>query len=451
MTGKATGVVTGTVTDTVTDTEDDASTLATRYRHIRSHSLALITGLSAEDCAAQAMPEASPQKWHLAHTSWFFDTIALATSGSGDRSPNPVWRRLFNSYYQSIGTPYPRPQRGLLTRPGLAEILEWRDGIDQAMLRAIETRGVDPVLVELGLQHEQQHQELMRTDLLALMALNPLLPQLPWPTAVGAQTGGVIAPTTSMAPATDESRPSWLPVQGGVVRIGHAGPGFCFDNELPIHQVLVAPFEIARSLVTQRDYLAFIDDGAYQDPRWWLADGWDWVQAGQRSGPQYWYQSEGEGWWRYGLDGKRLLRPASGSSAHAGNDSAAEATRIEVDAELDKPVAHLSYYEADAYARWAGARLPTEQEWETAARELGEQLDAVFGACWQWTASAYAAYPGFRPLQGAASEYNGKFMVNQQILRGSSLYTPPGHARISYRNFFPASATWQRSGLRLAR
>ncbi len=391
--------------------------LAERYLQVRRFSRQLIEGLSAEDCAAQAMPDASPQKWHLAHTSWFFETFVLAADDPGYRSPDHRYRQLFNSYYQRVGPQYPRPQRGLLTRPSLSEVLAWREQLDAAMLRAITSGSVDPSIVELGLQHEQQHQELMRTDLLALMALNPLKPAL------------LSGRPQLSASASASVPPAWLAVKGGVVRIGHADDGFCFDNECAAHDVFIQPFEIACMLVTQRDYLAFINDGGYRDPAHWLAEGWDWVQAGRRSAPQYWRQVEGRGWLRYGLDGERPI----------------------ADAEPDAPVAHLSYYEADAYARWAGARLPTEQEWEAAAREHGGALQALFGDCWQWTASAYAAYPGFRPLSGAASEYNGKFMVNQQVLRGSSAHTAPGHARISYRNFFPAAATWQRSGLRLAR
>ncbi len=436
----------------------DRAALADRYRAVRCHSIALISGLSAEDCAAQAMPDASPQKWHLAHTSWFFETFVLAVADPGYRSPETAYRQLFNSYYQSVGPQHPRSQRGLLTRPSLSEVLAWRACVDEAILRAIDAARVDAAWVELGLQHEQQHQELMRTDLLALMALNPLRPQLvhdhtrhgnasplsPLMTTPGSSPR--ILPKTSpvaqsaAAIATTQADPApWLPVQGGVVRIGHSGECFCFDHELPAHEVVVAPFAIARDLVTQRDYLAFIDDGGYRNPAWWMADGWDWVSAGQRSGPQYWRPAGERGWSRYGLEGESVVRHDGRASNEEGKAPPALA------------MAHLSYYEADAYARWAGARLPTEQEWEAAAREHGNRLDALFGDCWQWTASAYAAYPGFRPLQGAAAEYNGKFMVNQQVLRGSSAYTPPGQARISYRNFFPAAATWQRSGLRLAR
>lgn len=393
----------------------EAVALAERYRQVRRHSLRLIDGLSAEDCAAQAMPDASPQKWHLAHTSWFFETFVLAAADPGYRSLDCRYRQLFNSYYQCVGPQYPRPQRGLLTRPSLPEVLAWREQVDDAMLRAITNGSADPSWVELGLQHEQQHQELMRTDLLALMALNPLKPAL--------------FPVERRTSESAQAPPTWLAVKGGVEYVGHAVDGFCFDNECPAHALLIQPFEIASTLVTQRDYLAFIDDGGYRDPAHWLAEGWDWLQAGRRCCPQYWWRGHARNWTRYGLDGEHLI----------------------ADAELDAPVAHLSYYEADAYARWAGARLPTEHEWEAAARGHGDALHALFGDCWQWTASAYAAYPGFRPRAGAASEYNGKFMVNQQVLRGSSVYTPPGHARISYRNFFPAASTCQRSGLRLAR
>ncbi len=384
------------------------------------------------------MPEASPQKWHLAHTSWFFETFVVGTN-AGQHGANPAFRHLFNSYYQTIGDPYPRSQRGLLTRPSLDEVLAWRAQVDDAMLDAIEAGSVDAGWVELGLQHEQQHQELMRTDLLALMALNPLQPcVLPEPVAEpGVVAQGTAAGAATAHPVAHEGRDrlAWLPVQGGTVRVGHSGSGFCFDNELPAHEVLVAPFTMARTLVTQDDYLRFMAEGGYRRSAWWLSDGWDWVRATGRTCPQYWRHDDRRGWVAYGLHGERCLQAAAGSNSDAAR----------------RPVAHLSYYEADAYARWAGARLPTEHEWETAAREHGEPLAQLFGECWQWTASAYAAYPGYRAAAGAAGEYNGKFMVNQQVLRGSSSYTSPGHARTSYRNFFPPSATWQRSGVRLAR
>ncbi len=417
--------------------------LAERYRAIRQHSLALVDGLSAEDCAAQAMPDASPQKWHLAHTSWFFETFVLAPAGVDACSPQACWRLLFNSYYQGIGAPYPRAQRGLLTRPSLQEVLAWRERVDAAMLAAIRAGVVDAEGVELGLQHEQQHQELMRTDWLALIAVNPLgslalssvkpaegeqlrLSDLPCQPGAGEPADGS-ADKDDNDNDNDENDSvcRWWPVPGGLVHIGHAGPGFCFDNELPAHQVFVEPFEMARCLVSQLDYLRFIDDGAYRNPAWWLSDGWDWVRAGQRSCPQYWRRTDAGRWQVFALEGDQVPR--------------------------NQAVAHLSYYEADAYARWAGARLPTEAEWELAASQQGKQLQGLFGDCWQWTASSYGAYPGYRPAPGALGEYNGKFMVNQQVLRGSSVYTAPGHARLTYRNFFPASSTWQRSGLRLAR
>ena len=417
-------------------------TLARRYQKIRGYSLALIEGLSAEDCAVQAMPDASPQKWHLAHTSWFFETFVLAAAAPGYRSPHPAYRQLFNSYYQSVGPPFPRPQRGLLTRPGLDEVLAWRAAVDAAMLRAMAAGSADPGWVELGLQHEQQHQELMRTDLLALLVCNPLRPAL---TVTAAASACASAPSVSSTVCVSSSASrAWLPVRGGTVRIGHSDSGFCFDNERPVHPVLIAPFEIARRLVTQQDYLAFIDDGGYRDPRWWLADGWDWVNAVRRSGPQYWRQLGSDEWRCDGLEGERGIRPAQARAASG-------VAQRDAPSDKDAPVSHLSFYEADAYARWAGARLPTEQEWEAAAREHSERLQGLFGECWQWTASAYTGYPGFRPQAGAAGEYNGKFMLNQQVLRGSSRYTPPGHARISYRNFLRASASWQCSGLRLAR
>ncbi len=371
------------------------------------------------------MPEASPQKWHLAHTTWFFETFVLAMADASHRSPHPAYRVMFNSYYQGVGPQFPRPSRGLLTRPSLAEVIDWRGLVDAAMLRLIAqgeaSLTLQPAwgqaqlcdLIELGLQHEQQHQELMRTDLLALLALNPIRPSL---------NADDDNPASTMRHAGSSD---WLAFAGGLTEIGHDGKGFCFDHELPSHRVWLAPFELAQKLVTQLDYQAFIDAGGYREPRYWLSEGWQWVSEGKRNSPQYWRHDLKHGWRVSGLYGER--------------DSSGEA------------VAHLSYYEADAYARWAGARLPTEQEWEAAARAHGEEADDLFGECWQWTSSSFATYPGYQAAEGAIGEYNGKFMVNQQVLRGSSRYTPHGHARISYRNFLPASATWQRSGLRLAR
>lgn len=380
-----------------------------RYRTVRAASLALLPYLSAEDCCVQAMPEASPLKWHLAHTSWFFETFILAAAENFEPF-NPAFRFLFNSYYNGIGAQYPRLQRGMLTRPGLDEVLAYRAHVDAGMFRLIEQGADMGDLLELGLQHEQQHQELIHTDIKALLALNPLHP--------------AVLPDADAEPAIKESR--WLACSGGVVSIGHAEDSFCFDNEMPSHPVYLAPYSMASQLVSNADYLAFINDDGYQNPSLWLSEGWDWIKREQVSMPLYWQRDAAGSWQTYTLHGLQPLQ-------------------------LQQAVRHLSYFEADAYARWAGARLPTEAEWEHAARTQSAALDDLFGHCWQWTASSYTAYPGFVEAAGAVGEYNGKFMVNQMVLRGSSAATPAGHARVSYRNFFPTAARWQLSGLRLAR
>ena len=380
-----------------------------RYRTVRAASLALLPYLSAEDCCVQAMPDASPLKWHLAHTSWFFETFILALAD--DYAPfNPAFRHLFNSYYNGVGAQFPRLQRGMLTRPGLDEVLAYRAHVDANMSELIEQGMESASLLELGLQHEQQHQELMHTDIKALLALNPLHP--------------VLLPDVDAEPATTESR--WLACNGGMVTIGHADAGFCFDNELPSHPVYLAPFSIASQLVCNADYLAFINDGGYQQSGLWLSEGWDWIRREQICMPQYWQVDEAGLWQTFTLHGLQPLQ-------------------------LRQAVSHLSYFEADAYARWAGARLPTEAEWEHAAHTQASAMHDLFGQCWQWTSSSYTAYPGFVEAAGAVGEYNGKFMVNQMVLRGSSAATPAGHARVSYRNFFPTAARWQLTGLRLAK
>ncbi len=399
--------------------------LQDRFRQVRRHSEVLAEPLSAEDAAAQSMADASPVKWHLAHTSWFFSTF-LPLQGEA-----PDWAPLFNSYYETVGQPYPRPRRGLLTRPGLAEILAWRHAVSTAVAALIE-RGLDDrgtALLELGIAHEEQHQELILTDLLHLFACNPLAP--------------VYRP---LPPA--ESRPapplSWFEYEGGLAQIGHAGPGFAFDNEEPRHLVHLAPWRLGSRLVTNGEYLDFIGDGGYRRPELWLSDGWATVRNEAWQAPLYWRWQDGLPL-AMTLGGLRAVDPAA-------------------------PVAHVSYYEADAYARWAGKRLPAEAEWERAAaalpaigndqgsgalRPLPAEPAAghpaqLFGDLWEWTASPYSAYPGYRPSAGALGEYNGKFMVNQMVLRGGSCASPPGHLRASYRNFFPPAARWQFSGIRLA-
>jgi ergothioneine biosynthesis protein EgtB len=384
------------------------------FEQLRQRSVHLAEPLSAEDCGAQSMPDASPVKWHLAHTTWFFETFILEPREQGFRPFHPAFRVLFNSYYNGVGDRHPRPQRGLLTRPALDEVLAWRRDVDARIVSLLQVVPRDrelTALIELGMHHEQQHQELILTDLKHLLAQNPLAP----------------AYLDSALPAAGPAGPmAWLDFDGGLAEIGHGGAGFCFDNELPRHSEYVAPFQLASRLVTNGEYLEFVDAGGYRDPGLWLSEGWDRVCTGELAHPLYWKKEDG-GWTEFTLHGRQEL-------------------------DLARPVTHVSLYEADAYARWRGARLPHEAEWELAARAAGSDgLAQMFGECWQWTASSYAPYPGYAPAPGALGEYNGKFMVNQYVLRGSSCATPPGHARASYRNFFPAGARWQFSGIRLAR
>ncbi|MGM9491630.1 ergothioneine biosynthesis protein EgtB [Ideonella sp. YS5] len=415
-----------------TDRFASRAALADRLQGVRAHTLALAQPLSAEDQQAQSMPDASPTKWHLAHSSWFFEAVVLQRFAPSYRAFDERFAKLFNSYYESLGSRHPRPQRGLLTRPSLVQVLAYRRHIDEALQALV--RGADEdtwrqaaPLVELGLHHEQQHQELILTDILHLLSLSPLSPAYAPPPA----------PPVSRIEPTETG---WWDCRGGDVEIGHeAGCGFAFDNEGPRHPVKLAPFALSRQLVTNRDYQAFIEDGGYRRPEFWLSDGWALVQAQGWQAPPYWRDGARE----FGLHGEQPRRP-------------------------DAPVAHLSFYEAAAYAAWAGARLPTEFEWEAAVRAWGATPSSspgplvpgprgsaadpqCFGAVWQWTRSSYDPYPGFKPWAGTVAEYNGKFMVGQLVLRGSSCATPPGHARLTYRNFFPPGARWQFSGLRLAR
>ncbi len=400
--------------------------LLARYNAVRKHTLALSEPLSDEDCGAQSMPDASPIKWHLAHTTWFFETFILERMERDFAPFHPAFRILFNSYYNGIGEKHPRAQRGLLTRPGMAQVRAYRADVDAriALLAASAPSADLGMLLTLGMQHEQQHQELMLTDvkhLLAQSLLRPAYMDIPLPVAAKA------------APQ------AWIEFDGGLTDIGHDGQGFSFDNELPRHKEYVAPFALAARLVTNGEYLAFINAGGYANAALWLAEGWDWVRTQNLRAPIYWFQDDKGAWQEFTLHGPQPL-------------------------DLNRPLTHVSLFEADAYAHWAGARLPTEAEWEYAAAQapietgslhpagaVGEGLRQMYGHCWQWTSSSYAPYPGFAAAEGALGEYNGKFMLNQYVLRGSSSATPDGHARISYRNFFPAGARWQFTGIRLAR
>lgn len=384
--------------------------LARRYAEVRRDTLALAAPLSAEDQCVQSMPDASPAKWHLAHTTWFFETVVLQAHATDYQAYDARWARLFNSYYESLGPRHPRPQRGLLTRPSLAEIHDYRAVVDEAMVRFIAAASNEvwahvASLIELGLHHEQQHQELLLTDILHAMSVNPLLPAV--------RSG-------RPAPCAEEGA-GCLQFPGGLTAVGHEGAGFAFDNETPRHVVHVEPFTLANRLVTNAEYQNFMDDGGYERPSLWLSDGWAAVQTLGWRAPLYWLE-EGMQFTLHGVQAR----------------------------EADGPVLHLSFFEAAAYAEWAQARLPTEFEWELAVSSPTPPSQA-FGVAWQWTRSSYDPYPRFRPAAGAVGEYNGKFMVGQIVLRGSSAVTPPGHARLTYRNFFPPAARWQFSGLRLAK
>ena len=412
--------------------------LLARYAAVRGHTVALLAPLSAEDCGAQSMPDASPAKWHLAHTTWFFETFVLEPNEPGFAPFDPAFRVLFNSYYNGVGAKHPRPQRGLLTRPSLQAVLAYRADVDRRMallLPGVLNDAALCALIELGLQHEQQHQELLVTDVKHLLSCNPTFPAYAQAGAAAVATGaadGAAPGVGDLALAPAKAPLGWLHLPGGVVDVGHAGGGFAFDNESPRHRTYLAPYALASRLVTNADWRAFVEGGGYDHPAHWLAEGWDWRVAQGIGHPLHWHRQDDGAWHAFTLAG---LQPLQG----------------------DLPAVHLSYYEADAYARWVGARLPTEAEWEHAVEAAagalaGEhRLEQLFGSAWQWTQSSYAAYPGFRTADGAVGEYNGKFMVNQYVLRGSSCATPPGHARSSYRNFFPATARWQYTGVRLAR
>jgi ergothioneine biosynthesis protein EgtB len=402
--------------------------LAERFQHVRNRTVSLCAPLQVEDYVVSSMPDVSPTKWHLAHTSWFFETFVLADHDSRYESPNPRYAFLFNSYYVQAGERHCRAQRGLVTRPSVSEVMAYRQHVDEAMLRLCDRIADDPAhpawrVIELGIHHEQQHQELLLTDIKHVFWTNPLRPSYRDPLPASPPSGAR----------------SWRTFAAGVRRIGHAADGFAYDNEGPSHRVFNEAFRIATRLVTNGEYLSFIEDGGYRRPELWLSNGWATVREQNWSAPLYWSPSA-SGWSEFTLAGDADLDPSL-------------------------PVCHVSYYEADAYARWAGHRLPTESEWETAAEdapiegtfvESGRMHPAAgesqqwYGDVWQWTGSAYVAYPGFKPSAGAIGEYNGKWMSDQWVLRGASCATPQSHARLTYRNFFPSDARWQFTGIRLA-
>jgi len=413
------------------DTDQDIRERLSATRH---HSLALATPLTPEDMVVQAMDDASPTKWHLAHVTWFFENFILKPHLDGYETFDEAFNYCFNSYYESLGPRHPRPRRGLLTRPSADRVFAYRAHVDEALhelLSSSQGQSADIArLIEIGINHEQQHQELLLTDTLALFAANPLKPAY--------QT------SPANVDASDPEPLRWIEYPGGIHRIGHEGEGYCWDNELPRHDALVHPFKFADRLVTNAEWLQFISDGGYTTASLWLADGWSTVNREAWQAPLYWEKADA-GWFQMSLYGLLPVAPA-------------------------EPVAHISYYEADAFARWAGKRLPTEFEWETAARQANatheysidvlrpqraqttqrETPRQLFGDVWQWTSSAYLPYPGYRPPAGAIGEYNGKFMVSQQVLRGASCVTPAGHSRPTYRNFFYPHQRWQFVGVRLA-
>ena len=416
-------------------TESDAvgTSLTDRYRQVRALTETLAVPLSAEDQTAQSMPDASPTKWHRAHTSWFFETFVLEPYASGYRAYDDRFAYLFNSYYETVGPFFPRAHRGVITRPGVGEVAAYRSYVDDAVADLL-TAGIATDAhgrVVLGCNHEEQHQELVLMDIKNVLAANPLGPAYLLSQSRDATGHGM----------PEGSAAGWIRHDGGVAEIGHDGNGFAFDNELPRHGVFLQPFELAERLVTNGQWLEFMADGGYRRPELWLSEGWATVRAERWDAPLYWQAGSG-GWRHYTLSGLRAVDKA-------------------------EAVCHVSYFEADAFARWAGARLPTEAEWEVVAAGCpvqGRFLDlgllrpgragdapSMFGDVWQWTSSSYAPYPGYRPGPGALGEYNGKFMANQYVLRGGSCVTPSGHVRPTYRNYFPAAARWVFSGLRLAR
>ena len=413
----------------------DADTLVARYEEVRAHTETLARPLSPEDQTVQSMPDVSPTKWHRAHVTWFFETFVLADHEAGFAPFQDQYWFLFNSYYEGVGPRYARPHRGLITRPGANDVGLYRANVDDRMrdlLTGLDTGVLHQLAptIELGFHHEQQHQELLLMDIKHVLSVNPLRP------AYAGRPGG-----------RSEADPlGWVDVEGGLVEIGHRGAGFGFDNEWPLHRQWLEPYRLADRLVTNGEWLEFMADGGYSRHELWLSDGWARVQAESWRSPFYWSEVEGE-WFEHTLSGTWPVNPGL-------------------------PACHVSFYEAEAYATWRGRRLPTEAEWEHAVRAEGDsvagnladaatyhprpaeprtgRLRQAYGDCWEWTASAYLPYPGFHPPEGAIGEYNGKFMSGQMVLRGGCALTPPGHARATYRNFFPPGSRWALSGVRLA-
>ena len=403
------------------DQTESSQSLLEQFNRSRKHSTDLISNLSPEDCQAQSMEDASPAKWHVAHVTWFYEVMVLKPFEKDFQYWNPQFAILFNSYYNGVGDKHPRSKRGLLTRPSLLEVLEWRKNIDARVNSLLQENASSELqwLIQLGIAHEEQHQELLLTDIQHLFSNNSLTPAYQ-------------ASTPKISKVSQAHH--WIAGQSGIVKIGYQGTSFHFDNEGPVHSVFNQAHSISSQLISNAQWLGFIEAGGYQHPQWWLDAGWAWSQAEKITAPMYWHQDESHQYQRFSLNGLLPL-------------------------DLQAPVSNISYFEADAFARWAsqnlegftGARLPTEFEWEALATKKADLAQDLFGQVWQWTSSNYSPYPGYQPWGGVAGEYNGKFMVNQMVLRGSSAYTPTSPDRVSYRNFFPTHARWQMIGLRLAK